>query len=89
MNLWNSVKRKKTVDNILAGKYDPATFKGIYVSDFEKGMTKDEVDKLIQDKKFPDINKVKSKLFTDVSTLVDEMLYLGILSRGLSPRAVN
>ena len=27
---------------------------------------KDEVNKLIQDK-FPDINKVKSKLFTDVS----------------------
>jgi hypothetical protein len=89
MNLWNSVKRKKTVDNILAGKYDPATFKGIYVSDFEKGMTKDEVNKLIQDKKFPDINKVKSKLFTDVSALTDEMLYLGILSRGLSPRAVK
>ncbi len=89
MDLWNGVKRKKTVDNILTGKYDPATFKGIYVSDFEKGMTKDEVNKLIQDKKFPDINKVKSKLFTDVSTLVDEMLYLGILSRGLSPRAVK
>ena len=52
MNLWNNIKRKKTVDNILAGKYDPVTFKGIYVSDFEKSMTKDEVNKLIKIRNF-------------------------------------